>query len=87
MLILQNYLDTGNSERLYGEAVQLLEDPGFDYEYAGAWLAGKDAADIIKTHSSKANRIEKAVRSILAREMDPDGPFALATSEYQWSKR
>jgi predicted nucleotidyltransferase len=77
MLILQNYLNAGNSERLYGEAAQLLEDPGFDYEYAGAWLAGKDAADIIKTHSSKANRIEKAVRLILAPEIDPDGPLRL----------
>ena len=75
MLILQNYLDAGNSERLYEEAAQLLEDPDFDYECAGAWLAGKDAADIIRKHSGKANRIEKAVRSILTPEIDPDGPL------------
>jgi predicted nucleotidyltransferase len=77
MLILQNYLDAGNSERLYEEAAQLLEDPGFDYECAGAWLAGKDAADIIKKHCKKANRIEDVVRSILTPEIDPDGPLHL----------
>ncbi len=77
MLILQNYLDAGNSERLYGEAAHLLEDPDFDYECVGAWLAGKDAADIIKSHSSKTNCIKKAVRSILAPEIDPDGPLRL----------
>ncbi len=35
MLILQNYLDADNSERLYSEAGQLLENPNFDYECAG----------------------------------------------------
>jgi predicted nucleotidyltransferase len=77
MLILHNYLDAGNSERLYEEEAQLLDDPGFDYEFAGAWLAGKDAADIIKMHSKKANRIEDVVRSILTPEIDPDGPLHL----------
>lgn len=75
MLILQNYLDAGNSERLYNDAAQLLEDPGFDYECAGALLAGKDAADTIIKHNRKANRIEKAVRSILVPEIDFGGPL------------
>lgn len=43
MLILENYLDAGNSERLDREARQLLDSPDFDYERAGAWLAGRDA--------------------------------------------
>jgi predicted nucleotidyltransferase len=59
MLVLQNYLDAGNSERLYSEAAQLLENPDFDYERAGAWLAGKDALETIQQYSSEANRIEK----------------------------
>jgi len=49
MLILQNYLDAGNSERLYSEAGQLLENSNFDYERAGAWLAGKDAMETIRS--------------------------------------
>lgn len=77
LLILQNYLDAGNSERLYSEAGQLLEGPDFDYERAGAWLAGKDALEAIQKHSLKAIRIERAVRSTLTPETDPSGPLRL----------
>ena len=77
LLILQNYLDAGNSERLYSEAGQLLESPDFDYERAGAWLAGKDAQETIQKHSLKADRIEGVVRSTLAPETDPAGPLRL----------
>jgi predicted nucleotidyltransferase len=75
MLILQNYLDAGNSERLYSEAGQLLEGSDFDYERAGAWLAGRDALRTIRKHSPKAIRIEKAIRSALAPETDASGPL------------
>jgi hypothetical protein len=77
MLILQNYLDAGNSERLYSEAGQLLDNPDFDYERAGSWLAGKDAVETIQKHGPKANRIEGVVRSTLAPEIDPSGPLHL----------
>jgi len=77
MLILQNYLDAGNSERLYSDADQLLESTDFDYECAGAWLAGKDALETIEQHSLEANRIEQIVRSTLAIEINPDGPLRL----------
>ena len=36
LLILKNYLDAGNQQRLYEEAPHLLEDSNFDYERAGA---------------------------------------------------
>ena len=91
MLVLQNYLDAGNSERLYSEAGQLLENPDFDYERAGAWLAGKDALETIQKHSLKANRIEEAVRYRLAPESDPNGPLdmigELGTSDPERSCR
>jgi predicted nucleotidyltransferase len=77
MLVLQNYLDAGNSERLYSEAAQLLENPDFDYERAGAWLAGKDALETIQQYSPKANRIEEMLRSTLAAETDTNGPLRL----------
>jgi len=77
MLVLQNYLDAGNSERLYRESAQLLENPDFDYERAGAWLAGKDALETIRQYSAKANRIEETLRSTLAGETDPNGPLRL----------
>jgi predicted nucleotidyltransferase len=75
MLILKNYLDAGNSERLYSEASQLLENPGFDYECAGAWLVGRDAKKTIQMYSMRANRIEEKVLSALASEVDPKGPL------------
>jgi predicted nucleotidyltransferase len=77
MLILQNYLDAGNSERLYSEVKQLLDGPDFDYELAGAWLAGKDALDTIQQCSLKANRIETTLCSILKGETDPNGQLRL----------
>jgi predicted nucleotidyltransferase len=77
MLVLQNYLDAGNTERLYSEAAHLLENPDFDYERAGAWLAGKDALETIQQYSSEANRIEKMLLSTLAAETDPNGPLRL----------
>lgn len=77
MLILQNYLDAGNSERLYSEASHLLENTNFDYELAGAWLAGKDALETIQKYSAKANRIEEMLCSILVHETDPNGQLSL----------
>jgi len=77
MLILRNYLDAGNSERLYSEAEQLLESPDFDYELAGAWLAGKDALETIQQCSLKANRIKATLCSILTGETDPNGQLRL----------
>ncbi len=77
MLILQSYLYAGNSERLVSEAEQLLESPDFDYELAGAWLAGKDALEIIQQCSLKANRIETTLCSILTDETDPNGQLRL----------
>jgi predicted nucleotidyltransferase len=77
LLILQNYLDAGNSERLYSEAGQLLESPDFDYELAGAWLAGRDALEIIRRYSLKANRISATLLSTLAAETDPNGQLHL----------
>jgi len=77
LLILQNYLDSGNSERLYSEASQLLESPDFHYERAGSWLAGKDAIETIQECSLKADRIEKILCSTLEAESDPNGQLRL----------
>jgi predicted nucleotidyltransferase len=76
LLILQNYLDAGNSERLYREAGHLLESPDFDYELAGGWLAGRDALETIRQYS-KANRIAATLLSILSAETDPNGQLRL----------
>ena len=38
------YADAGNLERIYEEAIPVLQSVGFDVELTGAWLLGKDAA-------------------------------------------
>ena len=47
LLILKNYLDAGNTDRLYTEGSHLLEMPDFEYETAGAWLLGQDAGRLV----------------------------------------
>jgi predicted nucleotidyltransferase len=77
ILILHSYLDAGQAERLYSEADHLLAAGEFDYERAGSWLAGKDAVMLMRRHSANSNRIEETVRSIVALEIDPEGPLRL----------
>ena len=77
LLILKNYLDAGNQQRLYEEAPHLLEDSNFDYERAGAWLVGQDAANAIKTEGAIQTGTHKKISTTLGKEIDPDGPLAL----------
>jgi predicted nucleotidyltransferase len=77
LLILKNYLDAGNQQRLYEEGPHLLEDSNFDYERAGAWLAGRDAAKALQTGAPQQTGTRERVSNILAPEVDPDGPLRL----------
>ena len=58
--------DAGNEDRLYGEALNILEAEGYDVEIAGARLLGQDAAAVISADT------RKRVRDILEsdREME-----------------
>jgi predicted nucleotidyltransferase len=76
-LILKHYLDAGNQQRLYEEAPHLLEGSNFDYERAGAWLAGQDAANALQTDGAMQTDTHKKISTILSKEIDPDGPLAL----------
>lgn len=76
-LILKNYLKGENSERLYSEAAHLLKDDDFDYEEAGAWLAGYDAAKSIVQYSEHPKRILSTVVEILKPEVDVDGQLRM----------
>jgi predicted nucleotidyltransferase len=77
LLILKNYLDAGNQQRLYDEAAHLLDQNDFDYERAGAWLAGQDAAAAIQTDGAKEMPVYQRISTILTEEVDPDGPLRL----------
>ena len=70
-MILCNYLDAGNHERLYTDAAHLLEMPAFDFEQAGTWLLGHDMAQLLP----RAAR--QPVAEILAAESDLQGKLRL----------
>jgi len=75
VLILAHYLDAGQRERLYAEGGHLLNAPDFDYEHAGAWLAGRDIAATLAAQD--ATVLRERIASILRGEIDPDGPLRL----------
>ena len=77
MLVMQNYLDAGNSQRLYSVAAHLVARDDFDYEIAAAWLLGHDAAGLLRAHSAEPAAVIERLHLILAAEADPDGPLRL----------
>jgi len=44
LTIMRRYSDAGNLDRLYGEAISMLESAGYDPDLAGACLLGADIA-------------------------------------------
>jgi predicted nucleotidyltransferase len=46
LLIMNKYEEAGNSDRLYGEDLPLLQEEGFDTRLAGTRLLGRDMAKI-----------------------------------------
>ncbi len=48
-VILKNYISADNSERLYNDDYDLMEDTDFDYELSGARLLGRDVKEICQS--------------------------------------
>jgi predicted nucleotidyltransferase len=48
-LIMGNYTDAGNTERIFNEHSDLLDSEDFDYVQAGARLLGRDIATILSS--------------------------------------
>ena len=76
-LILKNYLNQENTDRLYVEAAHLLEADDFDYEAAGGWLAGHDAASQICGCSPEPERLFDACEAVLSAQTAPNGHLEL----------
>lgn len=72
-LILKNYFDAGNVDRLYGEESALLESENYDLELAGARLLGRDLAYI-----AKAATLE-SILEIFERETNDQSQYQLVT--------
>lgn len=71
--IAENYLDTGNDDRLYGDGSDLLEMDIFDRAIAGARLLGRDMSCLAR------NDTRRRIGDILVREFDPSGSLKLVT--------
>jgi predicted nucleotidyltransferase len=52
--LLQHYHEAGNDNRMYEEALALLEACGFDLPLAGAALLGHDAGKLLEAQSLRA---------------------------------
>jgi len=76
-LVLGNYLNDDNTARLYEVGTHLLEREDFDYEVAGAWLAGYDAVQCVTNHSELPRRVLDAVENVLLTEADANGNLRL----------
>lgn len=74
-LVLRNYLDAGNSQRLSGGAAYLLDDT-FDYNRTGAWLLGADARSVLGQPGNEQSIT--TITSILEPQVDPAGTLRLA---------
>ncbi len=70
-LIVRSYADANREDRLYDENPYLIGSPS-DYELAGAWLLGKDMAQLVDS-----NGRERMAR-IIANETDEAGQLRLA---------
>lgn len=85
-LILGNYLEARNRDRLYGEFAQWLEDDRFDYERSGPRMLGHDIRQLLdaggraRLDAILVEQSSDSVPGVLASEMnraDPDRARAL----------
>lgn len=77
-VILRNYLNAGNTGRLYADFAHLIAD-NFDFDRAGAWLLGWDAREQMMRHGTRFARLMGMLDAVLIEEADPDGRLTLVS--------
>lgn len=70
-LIMRNYLDAGNQDRIYSDCIDLLNEE-FDYDKASARILGRDLGRLL-TDSSRP-----VVERVLSEELHQSGAETLA---------
>jgi predicted nucleotidyltransferase len=73
LFIMNKYEEAGNTERLYGEDLSLLQEENFDTKVAGSRLLGRDMAKISDP------RTVQILRGILDAETEELSQYKLAT--------
>jgi predicted nucleotidyltransferase len=73
LLIMSKYEEAGNSERLYGEELPLLQEEDFDARMAGIRLLGRDMAKISDLQTFRI------IKSILDGEIEDVSQYKLVS--------
>jgi len=73
LLIMSEYEEAGNSERLYGEELPLLQEEDFDARMAGIRLLGRDMAKISDPQTFRI------IKSILDGEIEDVSQYKLVS--------
>lgn len=76
-LVLSNYVDCGNRERLFHEHEDLLNKSDFDYELAGPIMAGRDLRRLLEEHGGDPQRSISRITDILQPELNTEHPGRL----------
>lgn len=75
-LILKNYMDAGNRDRLYVAAPHHLAEQDYDEDLSGAWLLGTDVRKLLE--SGGDDFALKTTLALVGPEVDQDGATRLA---------
>lgn len=80
MLIVANYLDLGNQNRLWNEFHAWTEEDDFDTSRAGARMLGVDVAGLLDEDG------QERVAAIIAQQADTDTPGLLPREMCSWDE-
>lgn len=73
-ILIRSYMQIGNEARLFDEHDDLLDNPNFDFELAGAHILGRDLAKIC------GEGIRQHILEILDDELNMDGDLPLVVN-------
>ena len=81
-VIARNYLDAGNSDRLFESGLDIVARDDFDYEEAGAELLGRDLAPLCRRNE----RLRTLALDLFKRETDGRGLLLMVSQMTQMAR-
>lgn len=77
LMVLANYIDCGNQQRLYGDDRDLIEEQNFDYQIAGATMAGRDLKSLLANDDAAPNPVIMRLQEIIQPQLESEYPGRL----------
>jgi len=77
LLILRNYTECGNFERMAEQHSDLMERPDFDYETSGSVLVGRDLTCLLSEAAGDSPRALEQALDIVSSQLQQELPGAL----------